>query len=227
MISGIYQLIDASLVQQDKFNNIANNLANINANAFKKDIFAFDQVLMKAYTAIDFSPGPIAHTGNEFDIALDGAGFFKVQTSRGVRYTRDGSFSLNNERVLVNGNGDTVLGRNGPIKIEGNKVVIDIDGQVMVDNQPVDTISVVEFEEPYYIRKEGKSYYTYQGKEEEIVQIENPNTRQYYLERANVDPTEEMIKMIEAFRGFEAVQKEIQSIDEITTKMVNDPGLLQ
>lgn len=227
MISGIYSLIDASLVHQDKFDSIANNLANVNSTAYKKDVFAFDQLLMEAYTAIDLSPGALTHTGNKLDIGLDGPGFFRVQTAQGVRYIRDGAFALNRERLLVNGNGDTLLGRDGPIEILGDNVSIDVDGQVLVDNQTVGRISVVGFADPTKIRKEGQSYYSYRGNEDGVVPIDNPGIKQGYLERANVDPTEEMIKMMEAFRGFEAVQKAIQSIDEVTTKMVNDPGLLQ
>jgi len=81
-------------VQQLRFDTISNNLANSSTNAFKKDIISFDQILtMRNSSKIDFSPGPIRYTGNELDVALDGPGFFKIQTDRGIRYTRDGSFT--------------------------------------------------------------------------------------------------------------------------------------
>ena len=228
MISGVYRLIDSSLVQKLRFNIISNNLANINTNAFKKDIISFNQILtMKNSSKIDFTPGPLRYTGNRFDVALGAPGFFKIQTSRGIRYSRDGSFTLNVDRLLVTQNGDTVLGQNGPIKIDGGNVSIDIDGQVVVENEPIDRILVMDFKQPRFLRKEGSSYYIYQGEEKDISTAENISVRQGYTEGSNVSPTEEMIKMIEAHRTFESVQKAIQYMDEITDKMVNDIGRLQ
>lgn len=226
MISGAYNLIDGALVHKLRFDTISNNLANINTNAFKKDIISFNQVLtMKNTSAIDLTPGPISHTGNKFDVALGSPGFFKIQTSRGIRYTRDGSFTLNLDRSLVTQNGDTVLGQNGPIKIDGSNVSIGIDGQVVVDNGAVDRILVVDFKQPQLLRKEGRSSYVYQGGEEDISPAEGVSVQQGYIEGSNVSAMEEMIKMVEVLRAFESAQKAIQVIDEITGKMVNEAGL--
>lgn len=228
MESGIYQLIDASLVQQQRFDNISHNLANSNTNGFKKDILSFDQALSAASgTTTDFTSGPIIHTGNEFDVALEGKGFVTVQTPAGTRYTRDGAFALNRDRILVTRSGDIVLGKNGPITISEGNLTIDNQGQVLSDNQPIDSIAVVEFDNPQLLKKEGRSLYVYTGENAGIISAEDPGIRQRYLEKSNVGATEEMIKMIEAFRTFEAIQKAIQSIDEVTSKMVNDPGLFQ
>jgi len=222
LISGIYKLIDGSLVQKLRFDTISNNLANINTNAFKKDIISFDQIFsMKNSSIVDLTPGPIRFTGNKFDVALETPGFFEVQTSRGTRYTRDGSFTLNLDRLLVTRNGDTVLGQNGPIKIDGSNVSIDVDGQVVVENDPVGKIVVVDFEQPALLRKEGSSYYLYQGEETDIFTSEDVNVRQGYIEMSNTNPVEEMIKMVEALRIFESAQKAIQSMDEITNKMIS------
>ena len=99
MIPGIYKLIDGSLVHEQKYDIVSNNLANLSTEGFKKDLISFHRILtMQNMTAIDFSPGPVRHTGNTLDVALDTPGFFKVQTPRGTRYTRDGSFRLNAER---------------------------------------------------------------------------------------------------------------------------------
>jgi len=228
LISGIHSLIDSCLAQKLRFETISNNLANINTNAFKKDIISFNQILtMKNVSTIDLAPGPIRHTGNKFDVALGSPGFFRIRTSRGIRYTRDGSFTLNADRLLVTQNGDTVLGQNGPIQINGTKVSIGDDGRVVVENAPVDKILVMDFRKPWLLRKEGSSCYLYQGKEEDIFTAENVNVRQGYTEGSNVSPIEEMIKMVEALRAFESAQKAIQCMDEITGKMVNDAGLLQ
>ncbi|MEE8398744.1 MAG: flagellar hook-basal body protein [Desulfobacterales bacterium] len=225
---GIYQLIDASLVQQQRFDNISNNLANSNTNGFKKDILTFDQELSTVSgTATDFGPGPIIHTGNELDVALEGQGFITVQTPAGTRYTRDGAFRLNKDRNLVTQSGHIVLGKNGPITIGEGNLTIDKQGQVLSDNQLIDSLALADFDNPQLLRKEGLSLYVYTGGTEGIISVEDTSIQQRYLEKSNVGATEEMIKMIEAFRTFESIQKAIQSIDEATSKMVNDSGLLQ
>lgn len=88
-------------------------------------------------------------------------------------------------------------------------------------------ISIVNFREPQNLKKDGNNIYLYEGDDTDISGMENPNMVQGYLERSNVNVTEEMIKMVETFRAFESVQKAIQSIDEMTSKMVNDPALFQ
>ncbi len=226
MISGIYTLIDGALVHQLRFETISNNLANLSTNAFRKDIISFSQALSMNYVSVtDFTPGPVRHTGNDLDVALEGQGFFKVQTPKGIRYTRDGAFTLNAQGVLVTRTGDVVLGENGPITIAGGKMTITNDGQVVVDGTAVDKLMLVEFKRPQFLRKEGSSYYFHQGEENEVLAAAETSVKQSYLEDSNVNPTAEMIKMLEAFRSFESAQKAIQTIDEVTSKMINDQGL--
>jgi flagellar basal-body rod protein FlgF len=228
LISGIYKLIDGSLVQKLRFDTISNNLANINTNAFKKDTISFCEALSMQNSAnIDLSPGPLRYTGNELDMALETPGFFKVQTPRGIRYTRDGSFTLNAERVLVTNHGDPVLGENGPIVINGSTVTVEPDGTVLAANEPVDTLVVVDFREPQFLRKEGSSYYTFEGEENGIVDPERISVQNGYIENANVNATVEMVKMVESLRVYESAQKAIQCIDEMNDKMVNQVGRLE
>jgi flagellar basal-body rod protein FlgG len=200
-------------------------MANIDTNGFKKNIISFNQALMlESISKADFTPGPSRYTGNELDVALDSKGFFKIQTSNGIRYTRDGAFKLNAKGDLITSNGDTVLGENGSITIDGSKVSIGGDGQVTVDNEPVDRLMVVDFENLQLLGKEGSSYYSYKGEERDISTVQDVSVKQSYLESSNVKATEEMIKMMETYRAFESVQKAIQSIDKITDRMINDYG---
>ena len=227
MISGIYNLIDGSLTQQIRFETVANNMANINTNGFKKNIISFNEALeMNSISKADFSQGPVKHTGNELDVALESKGFFKIQTDKGIRYTRDGAFTLDEKGTLVTLSGDSVLGENGPITIDGGHVTIGVDGQVQVDDASVDRLMVVDFENHQLLQKEGGSRYFYSGEEREISTVEDVGVRQGYLESSNVNSTEEMIKLIETYRAFESVQKAIQSMDKINDKMVNDYGLV-
>jgi flagellar basal-body rod protein FlgF len=225
VVSGIYKLIDSSLAQKVRFDTISNNLSNINTNAFKKEILSFDQALtMEISSSTDLSSGPIRYTGNDLDIAIEGPGFFKVKTPGGIRYTRNGSFTINPEGLLTTKNGDTILGQNGPISINEGNISIGGDGQITVNGEPVDKIVVEDFTQPRHLKKEGMSYYKYQG---EGVYNPDINIQQGYIESSNVNPTEEMIKMVEALRVFESSQKAIQCMDEMNSKMVNDVGLLQ
>lgn len=227
MISGIFRLMDGSLAQQHRFENISNNLSNINTNGFKKSVISFDKALSQnSLSSIDLSPGPIVHTGNKLDVALEGTGFFKVMTSEGIRYTRDGTFTLDKDGLLTTRSGNPVLGENGPITLSGDNITIERDGQVADQNGLLDKLSIVDFTEPRFLQKEGGSLYQHTGEKRNIVSAEQPGIQQSYLEKSNVNPSEEMIKMIEAFRNFESVQKAIQNMDEITSKMVNDPDLI-
>jgi flagellar basal-body rod protein FlgF len=228
VISGMYNLIDGSMTQQLRFETIANNMANSNTNGFKKDIISFYEALdMQSNSSTDFSPGPLRYTGNELDVALSSKGFFKIETPNGLRYTRDGAFSINAEGILVTGNGDTVLGQSGPITLENGEVYIGRDGQVVVNNESVDKILVVDFDDPQLLRKEGGSYYSYQGENNGISTEADAEIQQKYLEGSNVNPTQEVIKMIETYRAFESVEKAIQSIDALTGTMVNDYGTIR
>jgi flagellar basal-body rod protein FlgF len=225
LISGIYNLIDGSMTQQLRFETIANNMANSNTNGFKKDVISFYEALgMQSISNTDFSQGPLRYTGNELDVALSSKGFFKIETPNGVKYTRDGAFSINAQGNLVTGLGDAVLGQNGPITVEGGEVYIGRDGQVVVNNESVDKILVVDFDEPQLLRKEGGSYYSYTGENKGISTASDAEIQQKYLESSNVTPTQETIKMIETYRAFESVEKAIQSIDTLTGEMVNDYG---
>jgi len=104
---------------------------------------------------------------------LDSKGFFKIQTANGIRYTRDGAFKLDETGTLATWNGDSVLGQNGPITIDGSKVSIGGDGQVQVDGESVDRLMVVDFESPQLLKKEGGSCYSYTGEENEISTVEH------------------------------------------------------
>jgi flagellar basal-body rod protein FlgG len=228
LISGIFNLIDGALIQQQKFETISNNLANINTNGFKKDVVSFKETLTMAISSeTDFSPGQARYTGNKLDVALGAKGFFKIDTPNGIRYTRNGSFTINADGVLVTQNGNTVLGQNGPIHIIGNKVTIGSDGQIAVDNEPAGKLLIADFEKPRFLKKEGGSYYVYQGDDSGISTADDVIVRQDYLESSNVNPTEEMIKMIETNRVFESLQKAISSIDQASKEMINVYGTIQ
>ncbi|MBN1225607.1 MAG: flagellar hook-basal body protein [Deltaproteobacteria bacterium] len=228
MISGIYTSVDALLMHQSRFNTTSNNIANINTTAFKKDHISFNQALsMENISITDFSPGPMKYTGNKLDAAIGTQGFYKIQTPVGIEYTRDGTFSINSDGFLATKNGGLVLGENGPIKVGEADVIIGDNGILKAGNQTVDTLAVVDFKNRYLLKKAGESYYKYEGDAQDLFIPENIRIQQGYIEGSNVNPTEEMIKMIETMRLFEATQKAIQSMGEATDKMINDVAVIQ
>jgi flagellar basal-body rod protein FlgG len=223
--SGIYEAVTGATLKEKQLDIITNNLANVSTAGFKKDILSFDEVLKAQFTT-DLSPGSLNYTGNKLDVALGDKGFFKIQTDRGIRYTRNGSFLLDAEGVLVIQSGDRVLGDNGPIQIKGSEITITTSGDVIADGKRMGTLSVVDFTHPHFLKKEGNSLYIYDDPTEEgrIVAPDPVLVQQRYLEASNVNPVEEMTKMIGALRAYESFTKIIQTFDEANAKLINEVG---
>jgi flagellar basal-body rod protein FlgG len=136
MILQFTRLVQGALRQERRFQITSNNLANVDTPSFKEDVLSFDWRL-KAHLTVNHTQGPVRETGNPLDVALTDEGFFKVMTPYGERYTRDGRFTVNSAGELVTQSGDQVLGENGPIIIEGNKVDINAGGEFTGSIQPV------------------------------------------------------------------------------------------
>lgn len=222
------------LRQEQRFNLIANNLSNIQTAGFKKDVPVFSKVLAQSAEQLGsgvnqssvtiFQQGDLQRTGNDLNLAIEGEGFFKVQTPWGVRYTRNGNFALNQAGVLVDGNGFSVLGGREEISLrEGKTILVQPNGTVQVDGREVDRISVVTFADPQTMQKEGHTYFRAAEGQEEI-EAASSRVVQGSLESANVNGIEEMIRLIDAQRSFEACQKVIQAQDELNGKAVNELG---
>lgn len=227
MVSGIYEAITGGLFAKQRMEIITNNLANVNTTGFKKDVLTFDEVL-KEKQSTDLSQGGLNYTGNQLDVALGEKGFFKIQTDRGIRYTRNGSFLLDAENMLVTQNGNRVLGENGPIQIKGAEIAISTSGDVSVDGSHVATLSAVDFTHRNFLTKEGNSLYVYDDPKGEgsILDPDPISVKQGYLEASNVNPVEEMTKMIMTLRTYESYVKVMQTFDEADSKLINEVGRL-
>jgi len=192
-----------------------------------------------------FSQGAMKETENPFDMALEGAGFIAIQTEAGERYTRNGSFLLNNDSYLVTKNGDLVLGENGPVKLKKNNFIVDEDGVIYQNSslapdetrlvsleenewesiEKVDRLKLVDFHRTRYLKKQGDSQWmsTYESGEATVIsEDKRPKLRQGFLEGANVNPVTEMVQMIEVNRTYEASQKLIQTEDSLLGKLINE-----
>jgi flagellar basal-body rod protein FlgG len=170
-----------------------------------------------------FEPGRIRITGNPLDIAIQNNGFFEVKTADGVRYTRNGIFSLDNQRRLVTNLGHPVMGKTGEIKIPAGNIQINAEGAIQVDGTPVGTIKVVEFPENQMPQKFAEGLFI-GGKPAVSTQ---PQLQSGHIEESNVNSLSEMVKMIQGMRSYESAQKLIQTLDHMTDTAIQDLGRVQ
>lgn len=171
---------------------------------------------------------PFRKTENKFDMALSGEGFFTVLTDQGEMYTRNGSFTVNQEGILVDMNGFPVSGENGPIIVGQADFKVDENGTVAIKDelatewQVVDTLKLTDFYDKRGLVKKGKNYYGATDEAGEMKKPESIKVLQGFLEGSNVNPVLEMTKMIEVQRTYEACQKAVQTGDQILGRAVND-----
>ena len=192
-----------------------------------------------------FEQGSLQKTENRLDLALEGRGFFTVETERGERYTRNGSFTINQDGILMTHQGNPVLGENGIIQIQHNNFKINERGEVVVNNaisreprdmvsmdrneweEPlvIDRLKIVDFHNIREIKKEGNSMYRetdFSGPP--LPPLDPPKVLEGFLEKSNVNVVREMVEMIEVQRSYEANQKTITSQDETLGKLINEVG---
>ncbi|HAV42738.1 TPA: flagellar basal-body rod protein FlgF [bacterium] len=181
-----------------------------------------------------FEGGPIRSTGNRLDLAIQGSGFFAIQTEEGEVYTRNGSFTLNKESQITTLEGSLVLGQKGPIKITAPEFAVTEDGLILENPkgdpagwkspQEVDQLKIVDFKNKGGLVRRGDSLFVATGLSGEAEPASDFRIHQGYLEGSNVNPVIEMVRMIEAMRAYEANQKIIQSHDQCLGRAINDVG---
>jgi flagellar basal-body rod protein FlgG len=220
--------VQGAIRQEKRLEILANHMANSATTGFKSQVLSFDDMLQARMT-LDTRQGDLLSTDNPLDLAISGDGFFKIQTDQGVRYTRNGNFGLNDQGILVNGEGHPVLGTGGPITIDAEdiseeEIFINSAGEIEVDQAVVGTLDIVNFEARDRLRKEGNSLLSYDGQETDGVTPENVDVKQGQLEQSNVEVVKEMTNMIETNRYYESFQKLMQTLDEMDGKAISDVG---
>jgi flagellar basal-body rod protein FlgF len=216
---------------------IANNIANVDTVGFKADNASFSQYLMPGasdgeFTGndrrirfvqdraswTDMSPGALQQTGNPLDVAVDGKGYFVVQTARGQRYTRNGSFQISATGQLVTSEGDPVLGNGGPItfqvgdhdvNISGNGIITVRDSSGTPDSQR-GQLQIVSFDRPQALQKDGDSLFTAANGVNPGPTPQGTRVVQGSLEKSNVHAIAEMARMIEITRNYSDIAAILQ-----------------
>ncbi len=281
MVRGIYTGASAMMAKTQEMDIVANNLANVDKTAFKKQtaVFkAFPEMLLarmqddglvvlpigasddpatigRLGTGVEvnevftqFEQGALKKSESHFDFALNGKGFFVIETPDGLRYTRNGNFTRNAEGYLVTHNGDYVLGTQGRVKAQDFNFFVDKEGRVYRNADMTDTpekmvgrlenrwenrvvynqLRMAHFENPRELKKMGDSYFAQSAFSGEARPLpffeESQNTKvlQKFLESSNVKLVDEMVSMISLQRTYEANQKSVRTHDETLGKLVND-----
>ncbi len=259
MVRGLYTAWTGMVNEQKRLDVISNNMANADTIGYKKQGVTSqsfdDELTIRIHdnnensrtrvpignmnlgvkigeTYHDFSQGSLRETGNTYDLALSGDGFFTIQTTnkQGVtstKYTRDGSFTVTTDGYLVTRDGDYVLDTNGNrIQIPGaqtaNNVAFDANGNVLVDGQQVATLGIAGFANPQALLLYGENMY--EATAAAGLQAGTAAVNQGYLEMSNTNVIEEMVDMITITRAYEAGQKMIQTVDNTLDKAVNEIG---
>lgn len=216
--------------------SIANNIANSDTTGFRREGFLFSEYVRAlegpsesiSQTNIggrffDARTGGLAQTGAPFDVAIDGEGYFAVQTPHGERLTRAGSFVLSNAGELTTPDGHALLSESGgPIAIpaEAGKVTIAPDGSIAVDGAPLGKIGV--FTVPATaLSREGANLFK---ATQEMQPVEAPRVVQGFIEDSNVDPVVEIARLIEVQRAYELGQQLLKDEDERITKTIDSFG---
>ena len=237
MTNGIEILANAAIKQIGRLDCTAHNIANSNTPGFKAERFRFlmgtagrraneGRPAQGPATSVDYSPGVLQKTGNGLDLAINGKGFFAVQTKDGVAYTKDGRFMLSENGEMVTRAGDYVLGRNGKIIIEGNDVQVSQDGVISVDGEAVDAVKIMSFREPSALIKLNMGLYRNPDNLAGAKKEENSRIQSGYLELSNVKTIREMVEMINIQRTFESYQKAILTVSEQDKMSTNRIGKL-
>lgn len=206
-------------------NNIqltTNNMANAGTVGFKQDKMLFKQfftndVLDKttfpndASTIVLFQEGVFKSTKQPFDLAIAGRGFFALQTPEGVRYTRNGSFTINSDGTLINKDAHPVLTSEGDtiaFDITDNPPYIMENGRVMANGQERGNIAVVDFQDLHFVRKSGNNMFF---SDMPAFPAENFRVIQGTLEQSNAVPVTEMARMLELNNQMQAANNMINN----------------
>jgi flagellar basal-body rod protein FlgF len=257
MAYGLYAVVTGSFAQERRLEALAHNLANVATAGFKADIPRFEVVpapsppavlaalpthpqtllsptafVQNAYPIFtgvktDLSAGELRQTGNPLDLAINGQGWFSVETPQGVRYTRNGSFTLDHQGQVVTQDGWPVLGNGGPITVQGSNIIVNPSGAIIVDGQEIDRLKVVTAQENDAFQKAEHALFTLSPGATAIDVEAKADIKQGFLELSNVNPIQGMTALIDAMRAYESYQKMLQTWSETTSRAVNDVGRLR
>ncbi len=235
---GQMEALEGAFITERRLQLVSNNMANVNTTGFKKQGITFEEYYLEQVDAskrtakgeiekTDYRQGVAQETGNPLDLMLQGDGFFVIQTPQGERYTRAGNFTLNAQNQLVTNDGYPVLGNGAPIELPVDSwegVWLSEDGRLFANGEEVGPIDLVDFPNPQGLDRMGQNLYMATEASGQSRPAEDVRLHQGFLEGSNVNPVEEMIYLIDLFRQYEAIQKSLQSEDQLDNQAANQLG---
>jgi len=224
MNSGYYAACTGLMSRTQSLETIANNLANVSTAGFRASHNVFSSILatngnstlsvlnqdendygVLSGTQLDTSQGALVRTDNDLDLAIEGPGYFAVQTSAGQVYTRGGNFRVSPQGQLITAAGDPVIGENGPITIVGQPVSISTDGTISANGAISGRLKLVEVAPTVEMQSVGGTYYI--APAGAAVAAKSSQVRQGALESSNVNPVTSVVELITAQREVETMRR--------------------
>ena len=240
MDNALYVGLSRQMTLQRQLDVAANNLANLDTAGFKVEQLMLQSDPMRPeggrsrldpirYVIDDgvaraFTPGAMENTGSSLDLAVEGDGFFQVQTPEGVRYTRDGRFSLDAQNRLTTQAGDPVLDASGsPITVDPTKGPLTIakTGRISQGAQSLGKVGVMRFTNLSGLSKQGDGLFT---SAETPAAAADAGVLQGYLERSNVQPVAEVTHLVEINRAYERISNLLTSTHDLSRSAIQRLG---
>lgn len=254
MYQGFYNLVSGMLTQTRDLNTISNNMVNVQTSGYKSDTMVartFDEemfirtgtvskgnptelatcskIVSAERTYVDYTQGTLRETDSIYDFALSGNGFFCIQTPEGERYTRNGSFSVDeNGYLILNELGQVLSEDNQPIQITSEEFAAD-GGTFRLDGETFATLKVVDFADYDQLHKEDNGLFsTDQAQIQAMDEIGGGETGILWkaVEKSNVDMVEEMTAMMSSQRALQSAAQVLKMYDQLLGKASTDIGRL-
>jgi len=249
MIKGLYAAATGMIALEARQSILANNIANSSTPGFRKQepIMKgfYDVYLDKLGTVAQYNNriapgggvevdqtytltrnGPITSTGDSLNVGLQGPGYLVVDTPRGERYTRNGTFAIDADGELATVDGLKVQGAGGGgIDVSGGKIQFEQDGTVLVDGKTRGKLRVVEFKDPHKLYQQGENLYAARPEAKKEM-AEGVNTRVIgkTLEQSNVQVPIALTNMMIGLRAYAANQRVINAINETMGRVIDQVG---
>src|SRR5215470_18684316 len=228
MANGIYVALSGAVAQSQAMDVVSNNVANASTTGYRAVRVTFGQALASAGgggpdqafaqttgTSTDTTQGTMIQTGNALVVALQGDGYFGVNTPGGVRYTRAGDFKIAPGGGLVTADGNAVRGANGsPILLppDAGEITIGGDGSITAGGQNVGKLEIARFDAKTLVR-EGSTMF--RATTPPQTAGEAPTVVSGALETANQNVVRGMVDLIRTSRTYEALHRAIETYKEI------------
>ncbi len=237
MPGGTYSALSGMRMRLDDLDRLAADLANVGTAGYKTERTSTEESRRAFASALDsaidvtqggrktnFMPGTIASTGRDLDMAIEGAGFFEVETPGGTRYTRAGNFKVQSDGLLTTMDDMPVAGVDGEIRLPVGPVMVTSDGTIRSGQTIAGKVKVVQFEnEDSLVRESGTRFHAPDGVDATEVEEARIFTRS--LELSNVSVVERVAVLTETSRAFEALQKGISVLmNDIDGRAISEFG---